>query len=261
MSFDPTVFQGQRAGAWGKRLIVLPETDSTQRVALDLGDAGASTGDTVLALSQTAGRGRWGRAWVAQAGQSLLFSVILRPKAPRRHWGALNVYFGSGVCSSIRALGVSAAQVKWPNDVWVGEQKVAGILAEVRDDMLVLGVGINVTQTPEDWPQELSKSVTSIAAQGTRTNLERVLAQTLVGLEQVLTLFDAGELSLLARAWETQALWMDQELHLSVGKGGVTGRARGLEPSSGGLRLCLPDGQERVFIAGEVTRLRPQGPA
>lgn len=262
MSFDPAAFQSLRQGAWGQPLIVLPETDSTQRVALDLAKEGAATGTVVLALSQSAGRGRWGRHWTASPGQSLLFSVILRPQAPARHWGALNAYFGSGACSAARALGLPAAQVKWPNDVWVGERKLAGLLAEVSGDALVLGLGMNVLQAAEDWPEELRNSATSFAAEGGKVSLEAALAQLLASLEQVLTRFDAGELGLLAKAWEAQALWLGEEVRLSLENGtGVQGRALGLDPSSGGLRLRLADGREKAFVTGEAEHLRPLGPA
>jgi BirA family biotin operon repressor/biotin-[acetyl-CoA-carboxylase] ligase len=108
----------------------------------------------VTAVEQTAGRGRQGRRWIAPAGQALLYSAILRPSPG----GALlPLAVPLAVAETAEALAPVETQVKWPNDVWIDDRKLAGVLIEARpaEDWTVIGVGLNVTLEPADLPEEL----------------------------------------------------------------------------------------------------------
>ena len=114
-------------------------------------DTSLPEGALVVADHQTAGRGRLGRSWEAPAGTALLFSVLLKPP-PERHSPELSLVAGIGVADALeRTLGLSV-QIKWPNDVMLRRQKVAGCLAEARDGAVVLGVGVNIEQTRDELP-------------------------------------------------------------------------------------------------------------
>ena len=105
----------------------------------------ASHGTVALAEHQTAGRGRLGRIWVDEPGAGLALSVVLRPPPPVARWPELTLVAAEAVRSAIGA----QATIKEPNDVLVGGRKVAGILAEATDHV-VLGIGVNVGEAP--WP-------------------------------------------------------------------------------------------------------------
>jgi BirA family transcriptional regulator, biotin operon repressor / biotin---[acetyl-CoA-carboxylase] ligase len=114
-------------------------------------DTSLPEGALVVADHQSAGRGRLGRSWEAPAGTALLCSFLLRPP-PERNVPELSLVAGIGVADTLeRVLGLSI-QIKWPNDVMLRRTKVAGCLAEARDDAVVLGIGVNVNQTREELP-------------------------------------------------------------------------------------------------------------
>ncbi len=149
-----------------RRVQLYRTVDSTMSVAGDLADAGAPDGTLVLADEQTSGRGRRGRAWHAPPGTALMLSLVLRPPADVPPW---TVFMAGGVALAQAArvvLGATGLQVelKWPNDLLVGERKAAGLLAERRAGALVLGMGVNVSQQTGDLPEDLRTRVTSLTA-------------------------------------------------------------------------------------------------
>lgn len=151
-------------------LIALRETLSTNDVARARANAGAPAGLLVLAEYQHAGRGRLGRSWSAAPGHALLLSFLLRPApAPGEPApGAAPVRVGLAVARALRAATGIDARLKWPNDVVLGTAgKLAGILCEAAtaggETVVIAGIGINVAQQPEDWPEALRATATSVA--------------------------------------------------------------------------------------------------
>lgn len=138
-------------------------TDSTNERAKELAKAGAPGGLVVTAAEQTAGRGRRGTAWFAPAGSCLLYSALLRPLALERA-RLLPLAVPIAVCEAAEAVAPVRCRVKWPNDVWIEERKVAGVLAEARPDQgwAVIGVGLNVAIAQDDFPEELRETAASL---------------------------------------------------------------------------------------------------
>jgi BirA family biotin operon repressor/biotin-[acetyl-CoA-carboxylase] ligase len=141
----------------------LRRTDSTNERAKELAAAGAPCGLVVTADEQTAGRGRRGNEWFAPPGSSLLYSALLRPLAPD---GAslLPLAVPVAICEAAEAVAPVRCQLKWPNDVWVDERKVAGVLVEARPDegWAVIGVGLNVAIPQDEFPDELRETAASL---------------------------------------------------------------------------------------------------
>lgn len=138
-------------------------TDSTNTRARELVEAGAPGGTVVTAREQTAGRGRVGRVWTAPEGKALLYSAILRPLDERHLLLPLSVPLA--VCAAAEALrpGIEC-QVKWPNDIWLEGRKLSGILIEARpqDGWAVIGVGLNLTIAPDEYPPDLRQPAVSL---------------------------------------------------------------------------------------------------
>lgn len=138
-------------------------TDSTNTRARELAAAGAPHGTVVTAAEQTAGRGRQGRTWSAPAGGALLYSAVVRPLAERHD--SLPLAVPIAVCEAAERLrpGIGCG-VKWPNDVQVDGRKLAGVLIEARprDGWAVLGVGLNVRISRDQFPAELRETATSL---------------------------------------------------------------------------------------------------
>ena len=178
-SLAPAFTESLFRGRFGRPYFYLERCETTQRML----DAAQPEGAVAVCEEQTGGRGRMGRAWTAPAGSSILLSVLLRPPAERR---AAELSLVAGVATAIaveQATGL-AAQVKWPNDVMLDRRKVAGILAELKDGAVVLGIGLNVTQAPDQLPAETRVPAGSLRSVTGRV-LERgpILSDLLLELE------------------------------------------------------------------------------
>ena len=153
-------------------------------------DTSLPEGAVVVADHQTAGRGRLGRSWEAPHGTALLFSVLLKPP-PERHLPELSLVAGVAVADSLeRTLGL-AVQIKWPNDVMLRRRKVAGCLAEARDGAVVLGIGVNVSQTRHELPANAG-SIRTLT--GRTTDRDELLASILDDLGSRYAAWRAGGL-------------------------------------------------------------------
>jgi BirA family transcriptional regulator, biotin operon repressor / biotin---[acetyl-CoA-carboxylase] ligase len=137
-------------------------TDSTNARAKELAEAGAPSGLVVTADEQSAGRGRRGHAWFAPPRTSLLYSALLRPFEGDP---LLSLAVPLAICEAAEAVAPVRCQVKWPNDVWVDERKVAGVLIEARPEQgwAVIGIGLNVAVPEDRFPAELRGQARSLA--------------------------------------------------------------------------------------------------
>nr|WP_276611069.1 biotin--[acetyl-CoA-carboxylase] ligase [Kineococcus siccus] len=186
---------------------VVATTGSTNADLLARADA--VDGTVLVADHQSGGRGRLGRRWEAPARSSLAVSVLLRPAVPRERWSWLPLLTGLAVADALDGLGVDVA-LKWPNDVLVRlvdapaaspDGKVAGILVEAREDVVVLGAGVNVSQRAGELPPAAASAdgpgpsapPTSLALAGaTSTDRDTVLRRYLRALRERLDAFAAA---------------------------------------------------------------------
>jgi BirA family biotin operon repressor/biotin-[acetyl-CoA-carboxylase] ligase len=146
---------------FGRPHLHLRLTDSTNERARELAEAGAPSGTVVTAAEQSAGRGRRGRVWSAPAGEALLYSALLRPLGLEHALLPLTVPVA--ICEAIESLAPVACAIKWPNDVWLDQRKVAGVLIEARPpEWAVIGIGVNVAIPDDRFPDELRWPATSI---------------------------------------------------------------------------------------------------
>jgi BirA family transcriptional regulator, biotin operon repressor / biotin---[acetyl-CoA-carboxylase] ligase len=212
-------------------------TDSTNERARALAIAGAPHGTVVTAGEQTAGRGRQGRAWTASPGSALLMSVVLREPDE-----LLPLAAAVATCD---ALPLDCA-IKWPNDIWAGGRKLAGILAEgrPRERWAVLGIGLNVTT--EEFPPELADAATSLRLEGVDTDPESVLSELTAALDRRL---EDGRSELLA-AWRERDALRGKAVRWDGGEG----TAAGID-DSGSLLVRTEEGPV-ALEAGEVHLLR-----
>jgi BirA family biotin operon repressor/biotin-[acetyl-CoA-carboxylase] ligase len=244
----------------------LPRCGSTNDEALALARAGAPHGTVVTADEQTAGRGRAGRRWHSPPGDDLYLSAVLRPgqvgARSAAELPAITLAAGIGVCEAVRGAGVAAARLKWPNDVLVGDRKLAGILAETTGSgdagALVLGIGVDVRSRRDRLPPELAAVATSLAEELGEAPAPAAFAERLLAsLEPWLDRFFAGGVAAVAAAWEARAS-LERRVRVSVGGGEAEGRPRGLGPD-GSLRVALDDGREVRVVAGDVLEVGSAG--
>ena len=167
----------------GRPLMYQPVTGSTNDNALLAARSGAPHGSVFVTDEQTAGRGRRGHTWLATPGESLLFSVLVRPELELAQTSALTLAIGLALRDAIAPLLSDAAQIKWPNDLYVVGKKLAGVLVESqlqgeRLQAVVVGVGLNVAS--RDFPPEIAPRATSLALLGARGVEREPLLQALL---------------------------------------------------------------------------------
>jgi len=232
--------------------------DSTNAEALRMIEAGADAPFLVTAERQTAGRGRRGRKWVSPFAQNLYYSLVLRIEGGMRQIEGLSLVVGLAVMHALRESGVSTAGLKWPNDLLVGKQKIAGILLELVGDPadvchVVIGVGINVNMQAN---QEVDQQWTSMQLQTGKPIDRNALAASLNNnLRPLLARHRSGGFSALKGEWEQYHLWQGKAASLVAGTTVIEGTVLGVD-AQGALRLKVGD-EEKVYSGGELSlRLR-----
>lgn len=232
-------------GRFGSPYLYEQECESTQ---LALHDPALPEGAVAATEHQTAGRGRLGRRWEERPGSSVLLSVLLRP-LPGRAIAELSLVAGLGVARAIEAETGAAASLKWPNDVLLCGTKVAGVLAEARDGVIV-GIGVNVAQEAAELPvRETPPAAGSLrTATGAVHDRATLLASILWELEGAYDAWRAGGLEPLLRDLAAR----DAVRGLRVRVDGIESTGAGID--AGG-RLVLADG--RRVASGELELLEP----
>ena len=152
----------------GRQIIVLQQTSSTNDAILQVATTNSNQGLVLFAEHQTAGRGQRGNRWESAAGKGLWFSILLRPGIQIDESGRLTIWAIEAVSDVMRTEFSLEPGIKLPNDVRLSGRKVAGVLVEMRAQekaphLAVVGIGINVNQSLEDFPSELQSRATSLA--------------------------------------------------------------------------------------------------
>lgn len=223
---------------------------STMDEARALSERGAPEGAVVIAEEQTAGRGRFKRAWVSPRGQNLSFSVLLRPTQSQLPF--MNMAATLAVSRAVAGL---APTIKWPNDVRVKGRKLAGILIEAEMDAggvrcAIVGIGVNVNFDPSQYP-EIAATATSIFREtGRRASRTQVLQLVLEHFDDLYRRVQGG--GSLRQEWASQLETLGRNVQVSWQERVVEGRAEGVD-EQGNLILRRSDGTTLAVAAGEVT--------
>ena len=228
---------------------------STNDLARELAASGVSEGVALMALEQTAGRGRQGRSWASPAGEGLYISLIIRPRIRAAASALITLASAVAVAESLADLGI-AADIKWPNDVMARGRKISGILVEsaIEGESMqyaVVGVGINVTQRA--FPPDLNQPATSIFLElGQDIALDDILRPFLHRIEHWYR-NSILEPEQVVRRWEELSSYARGcEVRVTSSDGWFEGVTLGLTPA-GALVVELSDGRRREVIAGEVS--------
>jgi BirA family biotin operon repressor/biotin-[acetyl-CoA-carboxylase] ligase len=251
---------GGVGGLWTSVRVVA----STGSTNADLLARGGPEGQVLVAEEQTAGRGRAGRTWVSQPGQSLTFSVLVRPASvPPSARGWLPLLTGVAVAAGVRSAAGVAASLKWPNDVLVDDRKLAGILAEQSPDgdAVVIGVGLNVAIPQGALPvSPTGLPATSLLVEGADVGREALLVEILGQLERGYLAFladlDPVRSGLLAE-YRAACATLGRQVRVELPADRVlAGTAEDIDPAG---RLLVRPGNAAAAIpvsAGDVIHLR-----
>jgi BirA family biotin operon repressor/biotin-[acetyl-CoA-carboxylase] ligase len=252
-----------RPGGLWRDLAVVESTGSTNADLLARALAGEPEGAVLAAEEQRAGRGRMGRTWTSPPRAALTFSVLLKPAVPPARRGWLPLLAGVAVATAVTQVTGVRTGLKWPNDLLTADAKLAGILAEASGDAVVVGIGLNVSTEPAEFPSARPGALpaTSLRAAGA-TALDR--ASLLLAI--------LGEFEHWYRAWQRAGGDPDRSglraeymgLSATIGRtvraelpGGqaLSGPAVGVD-SDGRLLVRVSSGTEVAVSAGDVVHLR-----
>ena len=236
----------------GTQFLLFESVNSTNEYA----KKNVGVNDTVvLAEKQTAGRGRLGRDWVAPSGKGILMSVVLLPE-PGFSVSLLNLAAGVALCESLQALYSMRTTVRWPNDVFVSQKKIAGVLAETQfrgSDLskFILGIGLNVHQDQDDFPDELRKPATSVQEE-TSLTIDRnlLISSILQSLDSKIRLLKTGNPDLILQEWRAQSDQIGRQVKFISNTDEKVGIFKDL--AEHGAVILEIDGQKEEVTAGEI---------
>ncbi len=241
----------------GKEIIHKEITGSTNLDIKELAMNGADEGTVVYADMQTAGRGRRGRDWVSEKGDSLLFSLLLRPDIAPDKASQITLLMALAVTKVLRERYGLESGIKWPNDIVINSKKICGILTELYPDtdgkfFVIVGCGINVAQ--KEIPNELQDVATSLYLEsGTVFPVEELLQGILKEFEEYCAIFLQKEsLEDLADKYNAQLIGLNKEVRVLDPKGEFRGISKGIN-DKGELLVQLADGSITEVYAGEVS--------
>lgn len=241
-------------------LEVFQVIDSTNNYLKRKAQDGLPDGTAAVADQQTGGRGRLGRSFSSPEGKGIYYSVLLRPDVPPAEAVNLTAYVAVAVCNGIEAATGVRPQIKWTNDIVMGGHKVCGILTEMAIEgesaalqYIITGIGVNVNQTEEDWPEELREIAGSIAqAVGHPVQRGKLAACLLNALDQVYLDWRDGNRAAYLERYRKDCLTVGREVKLVRPTGEEVAAAIGIDDQFG-LIVRHPDGREETITSGEVS--------
>lgn len=243
----------------GRELLCLDSVDSTNSEAKRRAVEGAPEGLVILADQQTGGRGRRGRSFLSPAGKGLYVSVLLRPKADMRELMWLTAWVGVAICDGVeRGCGVRPG-IKWTNDIVLEGRKLCGILTELgmegetaRSEYVVIGAGINVSQSETDFGAELAPLAISLGQMLEEPPRRAVLAAAvLTALDDMYAAYPEKKERYLEQ-YRKDCVTLGNEVRLLRGEQTQTAFAEEIDEDFQ-LVVRLPDGTRQTVSAGEVS--------
>ena len=242
---------------FGRKLKYLDRVPTTQQTAHEWKQEGAGEGALVLAEQQTAGRGRRGRSWHSPPGTGIWMSLILEPRIHVNRVPQLTLLAAVALCRSLKQTTGLPVGIKWPNDLLIRGRKISGILLEsvAEDERLqyvVAGIGINVNQEAEDFPEDLRNKAASLKMEAGRPmDREQLLASFLKEWESLYMHYLKNGFAIVRTLWESYSVTLGCKVEVQTSEGLVSGKALQLD-EQGGLRIDRGNGNVTTVYAGEV---------
>ncbi|MFN7994625.1 MAG: biotin--[acetyl-CoA-carboxylase] ligase [Bryobacteraceae bacterium] len=224
---------------------------STMNEAATQALAGCASGTAVVAEEQTAGQGRHGHAWHSEAGAGLYVSIVLRVPLPPDSLPIVTLALGLATAEAIARTTALTPDLRWPNDIMLGEKKTAGILVQLIDSVVIAGIGINVNHAA--FPVEIAEEATSLRiATGSVQSRENLLVHLLPTVDSFARmLVEAGREKIIDIFTRHSTYARGKRVRVDQSGGTVTGTTAGLNPS-GFLIVRADDGAESLILAGGV---------
>ncbi|MGZ3513622.1 MAG: biotin--[acetyl-CoA-carboxylase] ligase [Thermodesulfobacteriota bacterium] len=241
----------------GKRIHYFQTLDSTNSKAYELALKGAEEGEVIIAESQEKGKGRLGRQWFSPPFLNVYVSLILRPKIPPHQASLVTLMAAVATADAIRNFSGLIPLIKWPNDILLGDRKVAGLLNEIHSEVdqihfVILGIGINLNVDEEMFSKEIRKVATSLKIEtGQAVSRKDFLRSLFLELERWYAMFSEEGSTLILKAWRDRAHIKGKQVKVTSFGEKLVGRAIDVD-SDGALLLETEDGTRKRVVAGDI---------
>jgi BirA family biotin operon repressor/biotin-[acetyl-CoA-carboxylase] ligase len=244
----------------GCQIVSVRETESTNLLAFRLVENSAQEGTVVIAEAQTGGKGRLGRHWESPPGVNLYCSVILRPPMSPVRAPQLTFLSAVAVARAIEEVARLHPTIKWPNDILLNGQKVAGLLNEMSAETdtihcVVLGIGVNINMLREQFPSDLRQPATSLLLEkGTTVSRVDFTRALLTSLDMLYDDYLCHGFPAIREEWLSRSTIQGRRVRVSFGHRETEGVVTGVD-NDGALLLARGDGAPERVLAGDVTIL------
>lgn len=242
----------------GNTILYFDEIDSTNTFLKQLAREGAADGTVVIADFQTAGRGRMQRLFQSPKGKGIYLSVLLRPAVSPERVSCVTALAGVAVCDAVEQVCGIRPGLKWPNDPVLGKRKLCGILTELvmmpdGSPAVILGIGLNVLQSEEDFSPEVRTVATSLSMElECSVERERLAAELIRQLNRVHIALNAGEWSDWTKAYRADCVHIGKKIRLIGPEAEEAVTAIDIDENFG-LIVIGEDGQRRTIRTGEIS--------
>ena len=255
--YDFQVYQGLKTKSFGRKVLYFDSLSSTMDMATQLALKGAKEGTIVIAETQTKGRGRLGRTWYSPKHKGLYFSLILRPEISPDKAAIITLLAGVSICEAIKESSGLEVQIKWPNDIFIRNKKLGGILTEIKAEVdavnfIVVGIGLNINNDKKSLIAGSTSLKEEKSGQFSRLS---ILQDVLYRLEiNYLALEKKGPQSIIDK-WRQFAITLGRRVKVYSHKEHIEGEALDID-SDGGLLIRNDSGLTRKVFAGDVIHCR-----
>lgn len=247
-----------KTASYGRHVVHHDECDSTQVIAHELAQGGAVDGTVVIAERQLQGKGRLARPWASDNANGLWMSLIMRPELAPQDAPQLTLVAAVSIVRAIESLTKVKPVIKWPNDILLNELKLTGILTEMQADpdrvqSVILGIGMNINQSREEFPKELEMIATSLQIETGETMDRAHMAATILNyLEQYTRLYVEKGFTAIKLLWESYSNTIGRKIRVTMVNEVVEGEAIGIT-AEGTLQVKQLDGSIRQIYSGDIT--------
>jgi BirA family transcriptional regulator, biotin operon repressor / biotin---[acetyl-CoA-carboxylase] ligase len=252
------IFKHLKTRVIGQQLRYLEKTPSTNAIAKQLcseGNVEALNGTVIIAEEQSGAVGRMGRAWISPGG-GIWITIILKPAVPVDHVFMITMAGSIAIARALRREFELGALIKWPNDIFIGNKKVAGLLLELAAEADtvhygLLGIGVNVNVPMSNFTPELQKLITSISAEvGHEVDRAAFLARILKEFESRYLLLEDGEYDTILQEWKSLSCTLENHVQIRTLRNTFEGEAVDID-EFGALIIRKENGRLERVIAGD----------
>ncbi|SFL85482.1 BirA family transcriptional regulator, biotin operon repressor / biotin-[acetyl-CoA-carboxylase] ligase [Gracilibacillus orientalis] len=254
---ESTIKWGLDTDWLGKRIEFRHEVASTQDLAHALARKGAEHGTVVTTNKQLSGRGRMDRRWVSDHDGGIWMSLILRPNIPPHQASHMTLFVAVTLVDTLERVTGQRIQIKWPNDLFIDGKKISGILTEMSAELeaiqyLIIGFGINVNQSSEDFPEDLEAKSTSLGIEsGQEWDRQAIIQNILQDFEIAYQLYLKTGFGPIKEKWLEHAYKLNEKIHVKTAQEEYAAIVKGIT-DDGALIVLNDKNEEKVIYSAEI---------